>query len=587
MKQFFTVLLLVSGALALSGQHSFLDIFPNRPTWPNVRVAAAPNGDWLLANDLSDPIPATGKHGFYLMRYDSCGRVAWAQEASSDSVALFLADVAFLPSGDALTAGQTGGGDWFVLRLDATGQTVYLHTYEASVFDQCHAIAADEAGYALLGTHQSGGRSLNWVMRLDTAGSVQWSYTYPANGVAGANPGGGNLARASDGWWARSGNVVFRLSELGELRWAGAIPAADPLGGRWANGVALPDGGYATAFRDAGLRAFIVLSLAPDGSLRGQSAPLPGIDEPPSLALGADGRLWFGAPGPDGRPMLTRLGLNAAVEDALALNVDPDDGNSRRVTAAALPPQGMVVAGVTRADYNADFAAAFRLDGDYSCILQPTEAATTADAGPVALSPASLARRAVTAVRYDSTSLVVNPLNADADRRCEWSRDSKDWPMDTTILCTDLLEWQSPLEEAAYRWFDGATDPNRTLVAPGRYAVTAATCRTDYDIDIDLRLGFCPCAWYVPNAFSPNGDGSNDNWDVFADCPWTDFSLEVYDRWGALVFRTDQPEPGWDGAIAGRPAPEGTYLYRLQYTYSIQPALPHKNQQTGAVTLIR
>jgi gliding motility-associated-like protein len=74
---------------------------------------------------------------------------------------------------------------------------------------------------------------------------------------------------------------------------------------------------------------------------------------------------------------------------------------------------------------------------------------------------------------------------------------------------------------------------------------------------------------------------------MFADCPWTAFSLEVYDRWGALVFRTDQPAPGWDGAIEGRPAPEGTYLYRLQYTYNIQPALLHNNQQTGAVTLIR
>jgi gliding motility-associated-like protein len=83
----------------------------------------------------------------------------------------------------------------------------------------------------------------------------------------------------------------------------------------------------------------------------------------------------------------------------------------------------------------------------------------------------------------------------------------------------------------------------------------------------------------VPNAFSPNGDGDNDIW-FFNDEDdlkgMKDFTLIIYNRWGEVVFKTDNTEDvinpnGWNGQIRnilgnnrGRPAKEGVYYYVIE-----------------------
>ena len=67
---------------------------------------------------------------------------------------------------------------------------------------------------------------------------------------------------------------------------------------------------------------------------------------------------------------------------------------------------------------------------------------------------------------------------------------------------------------------------------------------------------------FVPDAFSPNGDGLNDTFKpvgAFVES----FRLTVFNRWGAPVFRTDDLETGWDGRINGQPADEGPYVYQM------------------------
>jgi len=74
---------------------------------------------------------------------------------------------------------------------------------------------------------------------------------------------------------------------------------------------------------------------------------------------------------------------------------------------------------------------------------------------------------------------------------------------------------------------------------------------------------------YVPNAFSPNGDGSNDRLAPYADASIVEVeAFRIYNRWGALLFErsaflpNDEPL-GWDGMAGGQPAPPGTYVYQL------------------------
>ena len=87
------------------------------------------------------------------------------------------------------------------------------------------------------------------------------------------------------------------------------------------------------------------------------------------------------------------------------------------------------------------------------------------------------------------------------------------------------------------------------------------------------------CAVFVPTAFSPNGDGQNDLFRVKLHDDVRDFHLDVYSRWGQLVFSTANPEGAWDGARQ----PVGSYIWVLVYTDSKQQA----RKQTGYLVLVK
>ncbi|MBV6653559.1 MAG: gliding motility-associated C-terminal domain-containing protein, partial [Mameliella sp.] len=73
---------------------------------------------------------------------------------------------------------------------------------------------------------------------------------------------------------------------------------------------------------------------------------------------------------------------------------------------------------------------------------------------------------------------------------------------------------------------------------------------------------------YLPNAFSPNGDGRNDFLTIYTGTGVSEVLLmEVYNRWGGLVYQAQRFAPGtsgWDGNTMGETAPAGTYLCRAR-----------------------
>ncbi len=93
---------------------------------------------------------------------------------------------------------------------------------------------------------------------------------------------------------------------------------------------------------------------------------------------------------------------------------------------------------------------------------------------------------------------------------------------------------------------------------------------------------------FMPNAFTPNGDGKNE---IFKPVGQTDnvrfefFNLKIYDRWGGIVFESDHPDIGWNGKYfnSGADLPPGVYHYDLYYKVpNLSPHHEHK-----IVTLLR
>jgi gliding motility-associated-like protein len=72
-----------------------------------------------------------------------------------------------------------------------------------------------------------------------------------------------------------------------------------------------------------------------------------------------------------------------------------------------------------------------------------------------------------------------------------------------------------------------------------------------------------PITLYAPNVFSPDGDGTNDYF-AFKGQGIENYSLEVYNRWGQLVFEAHDLNEQWNGDYRGTPAPLGTYVYKVK-----------------------
>ncbi|MGD1894579.1 MAG: gliding motility-associated C-terminal domain-containing protein, partial [Cyclobacteriaceae bacterium] len=86
---------------------------------------------------------------------------------------------------------------------------------------------------------------------------------------------------------------------------------------------------------------------------------------------------------------------------------------------------------------------------------------------------------------------------------------------------------------------------------------------------------------FLPNAFTPNGDGLNDVF-LYKAALVESVIFEVYNRWGELIFRTNQLDVGWDGTYNGVLASQGTYLYKIDVT----DQLGNRFTQQGKVVLL-
>lgn len=150
---------------------------------------------------------------------------------------------------------------------------------------------------------------------------------------------------------------------------------------------------------------------------------------------------------------------------------------------------------------------------------------------------------------------------------------------DTAVVVGQPLQLNavSDVAEATnFRWtpITGLTDPGiadpiavlTASNAPGiYYVVSASTPEGCVGTDsIYVRVFKTPADIFMPNAFTPNGDGHND---VIMPIPAGIKQLNyfrIYNRWGQLVFQTNQVGTGWDGRLNGTPQSAAVFVYMLQ-----------------------
>ena len=149
------------------------------------------------------------------------------------------------------------------------------------------------------------------------------------------------------------------------------------------------------------------------------------------------------------------------------------------------------------------------------------------------------------------------------------------------VTLTDNINAGNPL--ASWIWSTGQTTSSISVTTPGTYY---ATVNVNNCYASDTVLVQSNCYMDIPNAFTPNGDGVNDYFfpRQLLTKGLATFSMNIYDRWGELVFQTTSIDGrGWDGKFNGVDQPNGVFVYNIDATFIDG----QKEHHQGNVTLLR
>jgi gliding motility-associated-like protein len=160
-------------------------------------------------------------------------------------------------------------------------------------------------------------------------------------------------------------------------------------------------------------------------------------------------------------------------------------------------------------------------------------------------------------------------------------------PPEQTICATELpylLQPFSPYTTNFTLLNNGEEGTVFALTEPGTYTVQAEYLGCPFTSTFRLQTSTCANTLYWPNVFSPNADGINDRW--APQSPEHDLTLlQIYDRWGGLVYESRAADAYWDGrGRDGEPATAGVYVGLVRYRHRVSG---EEGMEQGEVLLMR
>ena len=175
-----------------------------------------------------------------------------------------------------------------------------------------------------------------------------------------------------------------------------------------------------------------------------------------------------------------------------------------------------------------------------------------------------------------------------------WTADKEGWKY--TPVSVDSFEITQipfhfqpiiPGDKISYSWYAGSEQVASTqsvTVLPRettKYHAYVTLCSGQSYTD-SLTVFVNP---YLPNAFTPNGDGTNDKFRITGFPPEniTKYRFEVFNRFGQMIFSTTNVNTAWDGSSNGAPCSEGVYIWAIMYETVDKKEVTRK----GIVTLLR
>jgi len=145
---------------------------------------------------------------------------------------------------------------------------------------------------------------------------------------------------------------------------------------------------------------------------------------------------------------------------------------------------------------------------------------------------------------------------------------TKSSDLDCSTGSSNLLVTGSPQYTYVWSPATGLSNPNiyNPIASPSatqQYIVKATDTTGCYDYD-SITVNLADLSGFsIPNAFTPNNDGYNDVWDITTTACVLSIQADIYNRWGSLVYHSDDYKNNWDGRYQDKLLPDGAYYYAL------------------------
>ena len=138
-----------------------------------------------------------------------------------------------------------------------------------------------------------------------------------------------------------------------------------------------------------------------------------------------------------------------------------------------------------------------------------------------------------------------------------------------------------------YLWSTGETTSNINVDIEGTYIVNISVGNCEITDNITFKA-YCPSTIFVPNAFTPDGNGINDSFNAQG-YNLEDYEMYIYNRWGQLVYKSTSMFIDWDGTFMGNECQIDVYVWKIYYSVESTDGSGQriKEQKVGRVSLMR
>ena len=139
---------------------------------------------------------------------------------------------------------------------------------------------------------------------------------------------------------------------------------------------------------------------------------------------------------------------------------------------------------------------------------------------------------------------------------------------------------------STYRWSSGQHTQVINVASYGTFSVEITNGFGCSLVDSATVTESCKPTLFIPNAFTPDGDGTNDTWGPIGN-DIVEYQVEVFDRWGGVVFHAGSKDVTWDGRMYGVPVKNDVYIYRAVFKLQEDGIAGTERSVMGQVQVVR